>query len=298
MRNADAVGEGSPGLLAVGGPILVTGATGNMGRATIRALRAHGLPVRAGVRDPGAAGLAGVECVPLDFERPATFAGALAGAGGLVLVRPPAISDVGPTLCALVAAGLAAGVRRVVFLSVIGAERRGYIPHAKVERYLQGSDAAWTMLRAGFFAQNLGDAYREDIRGRGEVYVPAGAGRAAFVDVRDLGEVAARCFVEDGHVGQGYALTGPEALGFAEVAGLLRAELGRDIRYVPATVLGYALHLRRAGLPWGQVAVHTILHVGLRFGQAEQVDPTLGRLLGRPAGTLAQYVADHRSLWE
>lgn len=234
----------------------------------------------------------------LDFARPESFAGAVAGAGGLLLVRPPPISDVKPTLCALVDAALAAGVPRVVFLSVIGADQRGYIPHAKVEKHLQGSAAAWTMLRAGFFAQNLGDVYREDLRARDELYVPAGAGRAAFVDVRDLGEVAARCFVEEGHVGQAYTLTGPEALGFAEVAGLLSAALGREIRYVPASAPGYALRLRRTGMAWGQIAVQTILHVGLRFGQAEAVDATLPRLLGRPAGTLAEYIADHRSLWE
>ncbi|MBK9757566.1 MAG: NmrA family NAD(P)-binding protein [Nannocystis sp.] len=286
----------SPGqaLHTLAGPILVTGASGNMGRATLRALRARGLPVRAGLRDGGASE---VETVRLDFGRPETFAAAVAGASGLLLVRPPAISDVRPTLCALVDAALAAGLRRVVFLSVIGAERRGYIPHAKVEHHLQGSAAAWTMLRAGFFAQNLGDVYRNDIRERDELFIPAGAGRAAFVDVRDLGEVAARCFSEDGHAEQAYTLTGPEALGFAEVAALLSAELGRAVHYRRASALGYAARLRRQGLPWGQVAVQTILHVGLRFGQAEAVDPTLPRLLGRPAGTLAAYIADHRSLW-
>ncbi len=274
-------------------PVLVTGATGNVGRAVVRALRERGLAARPGLRDPAG----DRDAVALDFLRPETVAPALAGAGGLFLLRPPAISDVGPTLNALVDAALAGGVRRVVFLSVIGADRRGYIPHAKVERHLSQSTAAVTLLRAGFFAQNLGDAYRPDIVERDELFVPAGAGKAAFVDVRDIADVAARAFAEDGHAGQAYTLTGPEALDFDAVAALLSAALGRQISYKRPGALRYVLRLRRRGLPLAQAIVQAVLHVGLRFGQAEDVDPTLARLLGRPPRTLAQYIADHTALW-
>ncbi len=278
-------------------PILVTGATGNVGRAVVHALRARGLRARPGRRDPTGDPIADPEAVALDFLRPHTFAPALAGAGGLFLLRPPPISDVKPTLNALVDVALAAGVRRIVFLSVIGADTRGYIPHAKVEKHLAQSTAAWTFLRAGFFAQNLGDAYRPDLREHGELFVPAGAGRAAFVDVRDLAEVAARAFAEPGHAGAAYTLTGPEALGFDEVAALLARALGRDIRYARPGVLRYLWRLRRRGLPLAQALVQAVLHVGLRYGQAEAVDPTLARLLDHPPRTLERYIADHLELW-
>ncbi|MEO5728374.1 MAG: SDR family NAD(P)-dependent oxidoreductase, partial [Byssovorax sp.] len=74
--------------------------------------------------------------------------------------------------------------------------------------------------------------------------------------------------------------------------------LARPIRYEPAGVLGYALHLQRRGLPWAQIAVQTILHVGLRFGQASVVDPTLASLLGRQGRTLSEYARDHVALWK
>ncbi len=272
-------------------PIAVTGASGNAGQAVIAALRARGVPVRPLLREPVG------DAVGFDFLRPETFEAAVAGAAGLFLLRPPPISDVGPTLNRLVDVALAAGVPRIVFLSVIGADTRGYIPHAKVEKHLKGSAAAWTFLRAGFFAQNLGDAYRADIRDHDEVFVPAGAGRAAFVDVRDLGEVAARAFTEEGHAGQAYVLTGPEALSFVQVAELLSAALGRPIRYARPGVLRYLGRLRRRGLPFAQRLVQTVLHVGLRFGQGEGLDPTLARLLGRPPRTLATYIHDHLELW-
>ncbi len=100
------------------------------------------------------------------------------------------------------------------------------------------------------------------------------------------------------HRGQGYTLTGPRAVDFDEVAALLTTALGRTIRYEPASVLGYARHLRRQGLPLAQVAVQTVLHTGLRRGDAETVDPTLPRLLGRPARTIEDYVRDHVATWE
>lgn len=275
----------------VSAPIVVTGASGNVGSAVVEALRARGMAARPCLRAPVG------DAVAFDFMRPETFEAAVAGAGGLFLLRPPPISDVGPTLNRLVDVALAAGVRRIVFLSVIGADTRGYIPHAKVEKHLSQSSAEWTFLRAGFFAQNLGDAYCVDIRERDELFVPAGAGRAAFVDVRDLAEVAARVFAEPGHAGQAYTLTGPEALSFTEVAQLLTAALGRQIRYTRPGVLRYMTRLRRRGLPFMQRLVQTVLHVGLRFGQGEGLDPTLARLLERPPRTLAQYIADHVELW-
>lgn len=277
--------------MTITAPIAVTGASGNVGQAVVAALRARGVPVRPLLREPVGDALA------FDFLRPDTFEAAVTGAAGLFLLRPPPISDVGPTLNRLVDVALAAGVARIVFLSVIGADTRGYIPHAKVEKHLIGSAAAWTFLRAGFFAQNLGDAYRADIREHDELFVPAGAGRAAFIDVRDIGEVAARVFTEEGHAGQAYTLTGPQALSFAEVAGLLSVALARKIEYTRPGVLRYLGRLRRRGLPFAQRLVQAVLHVGLRFGQGEGLDPTLARLLGRPPRTLADYIHDHRELW-
>jgi uncharacterized protein YbjT (DUF2867 family) len=109
--------------------------------------------------------------------------------------------------------------------------------------------------------------------------------------------VAARAFAEHGHVGAAYTLTGPEALNFDEVAALLTSALGRDIRYARPGVVRYLWRLRKRGLPFAQALVQAVLHVGLRYGQAEDIDLTLASLLERPPRTLAQYIADHLELW-
>ena len=281
--------------------VLVTGAAGNVGVGVVRGLVERGVRVRAAdldlavvrERDPGA------EPVALDFTDPATFGPALRDVQRVFLIRPPAIARVKPTLNRFLDAAVTAGVEHVVFSSVAGAETNRVVPHHRVEQHLFASGLRWTVLRPGFFAQNLATAYRQDIVRDGRVHVPAGQGRVAFIDVRDLGEVAAIVLADPGaHEGAGYTLTGPEAVTFDDVARVLTQELGRPIRYEPASILGYLRHLGRQGLPVPQRLVQTVLHTGLRRGDAEIVDPTLGRLLGRNPHTLTEYVRDHRELWE
>lgn len=132
-------------------------------------------------------------------------------------------------------------MRHVVFLSVAGAERRSWVPHRKVEVHLEKVGTAWTILRPGFFAQNLADAYKADIVEDHRLYVPAGDGKVAFLDVRDIGAVTAEIFTRDAFRGRALTLTGPEAVTFSDVARLLTEILATPIRYEPASVLGYAV---------------------------------------------------------
>jgi len=275
--------------------ILITGATGNVGREVVTALSSRGIPLRAAVQSLGESGRD--DEVVLDFRNPSTFGPALEGVTGLFLLRPPPIADVRPTLNALVDAAATRGVAHVVFLSVVGAGTNPVVPHHAVEKHLRAGKTPWTFLRPWFFAQNLGDAYRKDIRDDHRLFVPAGAGRAAFVDVRDVAEVVALAFSDVAHRGKAYDLTGPEALTFDEVAALLSEVLGRPIRYDRPGVLAYARHLHNRGLPLAQVAVQTILHLGLRLGQGERIDTTLGHLLGHAPRTMRTYIEDHRALW-
>lgn len=282
------------------GPVLVTGASGNVGGAVARSLLAAGFDVRAAGTTPDELEktLPDADAVRLDLTDPSTFGAAVQGAAAVFLVRPPAIARVGPTLNALVDVAVEAGVAHVVFSSVTGADTNRVVPHHRVETHLRAAPVDWTILRPGFFAQNLADAYRTDIVEDGRIHLPAGNGQAAFIDARDIGDVVAVVLADpDTHRGAGYTLTGPEALDFDQVAAVLTVALDRTITYQPATVLRYARHLHRRGLPVAQILVQTLLHTGLRRGQAEAVDPTTERLLGRPGRTLEQYVRDHRSTW-
>ncbi|MBK8468310.1 MAG: NmrA family NAD(P)-binding protein [Candidatus Phosphoribacter sp.] len=282
------------------GPVLVVGASGNVGAATVRALVERGIGVRCGVTDPTRfAAVAGAETVELDLFRPDTFGPAVDGSRGLFLLRPPPVSKVGPTVNALTEVAVAAGVEHFVFSSVAGADTNRVVPHHRVETHLREHAPSWTILRPGFFAQNLTDAYRRDIVQDDRIYLPAGSGRVAFVDTRDIGDAAGVVFADpDRHRGKGYTLTGPRAVTFDEVAQILSDTLGRTISYQPAAVLGYARHLRQQRAPWVRVLVQTVLHTGLRSGKAETVDPALPSLLERPARTLEDYIRQNAATWE
>lgn len=274
--------------------VLVTGATGNVGSAVVRACDALGIPTRLAVRSPRPSSR---DTVAFDFAALERWDAALDGCDAVFLLRPPAIADMKTTLCPFVDRAYARGVRHVVFLSVAGA--RSWVPHRRVEEHLEKRGSGWTILRPGFFAQNVEDAYRRDIVEDDRIYVPAGAGHVAFVDAHDLGEAAARVFL----AAQTYdrrtlTLTGGESIDFGTLAGLLGRTCGRVIRYQPASVPGYLLHLSvRRKLPLAQAAIQTVLHVGLRRGDAATVDPTLAELLGRAPTRMETYVAREAAAW-
>jgi uncharacterized protein YbjT (DUF2867 family) len=278
-----------------GGAILVTGATGTGGRRVVEQLVAAGETVRAAVRDPRSALPAG-QPVRFDFADPTSWSGALDGVDRLFLMRPPAISDVTTYLRPVINMAASRGVRHVVFLSLIGVNR--VMPHWRVEQDIAAAGLAYTFLRPSFFAQNLLTAYRADIRDRDEIRLPAGRGRTAFVDTRDVAEVAARVLIRPAdHVSCAYSLTGEPALGWDDVAVLLTRELQRPIRYASISFRRYRRELLAAGADPVYVRVQLGIHLVARLGLAGRITPTLRELLGRPPGTFAAFVGDYAAAW-
>lgn len=281
--------------------VLVTGAAGNVGSEVVRALLRRGAHVIAAdhlehrVKDMFGPG---VTAARLDLRDSSTWTPTLAGADRLFLVRPPAIADVENNLLPFIDFARSRGVDHIVFLSVAGAGQNKVVPHHKVETHLRSRGDHHTNLRPGFFAQNLATAYRDDIVAHDRIYVPAGDEPVNWIDVRDVAEVAALILCEpEKHRGQSYTLSGPSPVPWSEVTGALTAALGRPIRYEPASILGYVRHLSEKGLPPGAIFVQTILHVLLRFGQGATADPTLERLLDRPARSVRHYITDSAPLW-
>lgn len=155
----------------------------------------------------------------------------------------------------------------------------------------------WTMLRPGFFMQNLSTIHRRDVAERDEIHLPAGRGRTGFVDARDVAAAAARVLTTPGHEHRGYELTGSEALTYDQAAATLSDVLGREVRYRDATPWGFWRRMRRYGYERAHVAVMIGLYAACRFGLAGRVSTELEDLLGRPATTFRQFADDHRDAW-
>jgi uncharacterized protein YbjT (DUF2867 family) len=215
--------------------ILVTGATGKIGRHVVAGLVATGHDVRALVRDPARAALpAGVETAKGDLTDSATLAPALQDVDAVYLMWPGLPVDL--TVIDLVATH----VRHVAYLSTDvpdlrdGADAMSF--HQEIERRLRRSDVDWTFLRAIDFATNT-LAWADQIRG-GVVRLPYGRAARSLIHERDIADVAVHVLTTPGHAGQAYVLTGPESIPQAELAAIIGALGRRRLRRRPARRVG------------------------------------------------------------
>jgi uncharacterized protein YbjT (DUF2867 family) len=217
--------------------ILITGATGNAGGEVLRRLAARGMPLRALVRNRAkAAAIEGpnVELVEGDLSKPETLSRALEGVGKALLSSAP-----DPNQAALqnnlIDAAVRAGLRQIVKISAMGAALDSPVSfcrwHAETERRLTQSGVPYTIVQPNFFMQNT-FSFAGTIASEGKFYGSMKDGKASFVDLRDIGAVAAAALTSPGHEGKTYVVTGPEALSFDDIAAKLSAALGKSVVYV------------------------------------------------------------------
>lgn len=280
--------------------ILVTGATGNVGSEVVRLLSKRGYSVKAAVRSHSDSRIhlpSGVESVAFDFEQTQTFEPAFRGINTLFLVRPPAISQVKKYIYPALTIAQATGVDRIVFLSLLGAERMAIVPHAKIEAYIKSLGLAYTFLRASFFMQNLSTTHCQDIRDRNEIFVPAGKGKTSFIDVRDIAAIAVKVMTEPGHEDRAYPLTGSEALDYYEVAEIFTNVLGRQIVYTHPSILKFVRKMYVRGLQPGLIVVMLGIYTTSRLGLAAKVTEDVRHLLQRSPISMEEFVRDYRASW-
>lgn len=266
--------------------ILVTGATGMVGRHVVEQLLTVGAEVRALSRRPeGAALPAGVEVVGGDLDEPKTLAFALDGVDQMYLIATGDTRQV-------VDLAKRAGVRRVVVLSsaTAGFDDGTGDSHRAAERAVEDSGLEWTHVRPGMFAGNLLD-WAEMIRAGGVVKAPYDAARQAPVHEVDIAAVAATALVSDGHHGKIYTLSGPEALTKAEQVAAIGAGIGRDIRFEELTPEQWREHVGEE-LP-GFVIDWLLGLWANTVDNPEPVLPTVQQVIGRPARTVTEWAADH-----
>lgn len=274
--------------------ILVTGATGHVGRELVRELDARRSAVRVLVRDPARATdlPARAERVVGDLDDPDALAAACDGVERLFLLAP----GIGIQQTAhAVAAARAAGVRHIVHLSSY-AVARDPIPamgrwHHEREELIRASGIPATFLRPGGFMTNAFD-WLPTLREAGYVLDPIGPGRAAPIDPADIAAVAAHTLTSDGHHGQAYLLTGGEAFTVAEQVRILGRAIGRDIEVRTVATPAEAVRFR---YPHGAPpALADALVEGLALMRADTTGTrtdTVRRLLGREPRTFADWCA-------
>jgi uncharacterized protein YbjT (DUF2867 family) len=278
--------------------ILVIGATGNTGREVAVQLKAKGEAVRALSRTPSKASALtaqGIEVVAGDLSDEASLAPAMAGVQKVYLATSPDLAMARRQIAAINAAK-AGGVEHVVKLSVMGAAADSPVmiarSHHEADEALQASGLAWTILQPGFFMQNL-LGFAGSIAANGAVYAPAGDGRSAQVDARDIAAVGVAALTAAGHAGQFHAITGPEAISFADAASAIGAAIGKPVSYVAVPPDAARQSMLGAGMPAWYVDDLIVLFDFYAKGYMAGLTDTVPRVTGRPATGIAQFAMDH-----
>ncbi|MEO5762048.1 MAG: SDR family oxidoreductase [Vicinamibacteria bacterium] len=279
--------------------ILITGAGGTIGTALLKELADKKVDVRLAYHSAEKVAKAkaqGKDAVELDFARPETLKPALTGVDTLFLLGSGGEGQTERELN-VVRAAKAAGVKRIVKLSVIGAAAEDYTlgtMHSIVEKEIQASGFTWTFLRPNGFMQNFVNLM-PTIKTQSAFYQPAADAKISHVDVRDIARVAAKALTESGHEGKAYDLTGPIAFTYAEAADILSRIVGRKISYVAVPDEAAKAGMLAAGLPEWYADGLVDLNRHYRTGAASILSSAIKDVTGREPGTFEQFVHDNAS---
>ncbi|MBU3161595.1 SDR family oxidoreductase [Clostridium frigoris] len=280
--------------------ILLTGITGNVGSAVVNYLKSINIDFIAGVRNIEKSKQKddSIQYVHFDFEDALTYETALHGVKKIFLVRPPQLTDVRGIFKPFIKKCKEAGVKQIVFLSLLGAEMNPFPPHHKIEKAIVESEIPYTFIRPSFFMQNLSTTHSEDIKERDDLFIPSGKARISFIDTRDIGEIIGRTITEEGHENKAYTITGSEAITYFEVADTMTRLLERKITYSNPPMLKFRKNMIDRGIKREFTTVMMILYFTTKLGMANHVTNTAELLLKRKPRTIEEFIKDHLDVWK
>ncbi|WP_225028384.1 SDR family oxidoreductase [Xinfangfangia pollutisoli] len=271
--------------------IAVTGASGQLGRLAIAALKARGASPIALARSPAKAADLGVETRAFDYA--AADPAALTGVDVLVLISSNDFNDRAGQHRKAIAAAKAAGVGRIVYTSLLKGEASPMLlaqDHIETEAALKASGLATTILRNGWYTENFTGALGPAIQ-FGTILGAAGEGRVSSASRADYAEAIAVTALDAAHEGKVYELAGDTAHSGADLAAAVAAASGKPVAYVSLPQADYAKALEGFGLPAGFAAILADSDACSGRGALFDDSKTLSRLIGRPTTPMADTVA-------
>ena len=279
--------------------ILVTGATGRIGRLVVDELLRGGMRVRALTRQPERAALPeGAEIVRGDFTAPASLDVALEGVDAVFLVWVAPIEHAAAAVARLTAPS-SEGPHRLVYLSAPHQTPHPFFQqpnplravHVEVERLLADATSNCVVLRPGMFASNALHWWAPQIRVGDVVRWPYGAAETAPIDERDVAAVAARALFETTLTGRDYVLTGPASLSQADQVRAIGTAIGRQLRFEELTPEEFR---RDAVGTWPPHIAEMLLSAWrAMLGHRAFVTSTVEEITGSPARSVQQWAADN-----
>lgn len=274
--------------------IVITGATGQLGRLVIEELIGRGIAgtdiVAAGRSVPVLQALAerGIRTAGVDYDNPSTIAGALGEGDILLLISGNDIGRRRGQHKAAIDAAVQAGVGRILYTSALAADDTPLIvapDHLYTEQLIRESGIPFTILRNGWYTENYVQAL-EQAKATGAVVASVGEGRVASAARADFAAAIAGVLTSEGHDGATYELSGDHAWDYSELAEALSDVLGRTVAYTPLTTEEHLVALEQAGIDPQTAGFITALDANIRDGALALTTGDLARLAGRPATPL------------
>lgn len=271
--------------------IAITGATGHLGRLAIAALKARGAHPIALARDPARAADLDVETRAFDYT--SADPAALAGVGTLVLISSNDFNDRAGQHRNVIAAARAAGVRRLVYTSILKGDASPMLlaqDHIATEAAIRASGLPATILRNGWYTENYTGALAAALQ-HGAIIGAAGEGRVNSAARKDYAEAIAVTALDDAHTGKTFELAGDVAHSGADFAAAVTRAAGTPVAYVPMSQADYAQALIGFGLPEGFAQVLADSDARASEGALADESRSLSRLIGRPTTPIAETIA-------
>jgi len=278
--------------------ILITGATGNVGAEVVHYLSEldHESEIVVAVRNLESAKKK-FQAPPnlafrlFDFEDQNSFEAAFKAIDVLFLLRPPHISEVDKYFMPLLKSAKNSGIKKVVFLSVQGAEKSKVIPHNKIERLIKSMGFKYIFVRPSYFMQNLTSTLLSELQHDRSITLPSGQAKFNWIDVKNIGEVSAVLINSfEKHENKAFEITGTENKSFKEVAEILSETTGIKFSFKSMNPIRFYFKKKNNGLESGFTIVMTLLHFLPRLQKEPEISDNFKSLTGNKSTTLKEFI--------
>ena len=281
--------------------ILVIGATGRVGSELVKLLIQSGEAVLAATRNPSVISSKfqnAVEAVEFDYEKPQTFAPALAGVEKIFLTVRPGDNHSDKAAIPFIDEAKKANVELIVDLTAMGVEQDDTFMLRILEKYIENSGISYTHLRPNWFMQNFDSGPMfADIKATGALHLPAADAKISFIDVRDIAAVGFKVLIDNHHAGKAYTLTGYEALSHFQVMEKISSVAGKEISYFPLSEDVASGALAKRGVPADIIERWKEFYRKVRQGDCAPVLADTEMILGRTPILFDQYAKDSAASW-
>ena len=278
--------------------VLITGATGNVGKEIIKSLRDKDITIFAADLYEESVKLMfgeGIHFRKLDFYDNSTFDNSLNEIDMVFLMRPPQIGDVKKYIFPFIDMMKTKGIEYVVTLSI--ADANPMVPHYKIEGYIEKVGIPYTHIRAGYFMQNLSTTHKESLQKERDLFIPAGEAKFNFTDVKDIGEVASHLLVKKGFTNQIVHITGSELYSLAEVADAMTRILETKITYSNPSSKLFKKKMKDYGFSKEMIKIMRLIYFAAKMKKSDKIHTDFKTIMKKEPRTLEQFIEENKEQW-